>query len=1049
MNMTERAVAFARQLLHLYFDEKDFARLRNLFDEKLSWIGANQLCENYVQAIELLNRQQSYFMSRFHILNEQYHTTLLSEECACVYGELLLSDTNDMQHPKPLRFTLLCKENEDAVHLLHAHFSLPNVEMLRKQASERALGRTTLEQCLQQRTEELLHKNIQLETLAANVPGGVFNTLLDERYTMTYVNDGYLRLTGYSREELQERFQDQSLLLVHEKDRQQVKQEIECQLQKSDFIELQHWICKKSGEPIWVSMRGRRVYDRTGIPTLYCVLIDNSAAKRAEQALQRKSRDVQMLTETIPGGVKRCLNDEFFTICYISDGFLQMFGYSREEIHTLFEDRYFNMIYEADRELVCSQLKEQLATGDTIELIYRGVCKDGRIIWLLNKGRLVRDEEGEEFFHCVLVDISENRTAQEALKVSEELYRLVSERSNDIVFEYNLQKKSIYYSRSFEQRFGYSPCTENFPESALRSGHIHPQDIPVFQTLAQSLFAGQPYLEEELRIQSSNGQFVWCHVQVSMVFDDRHQPLRIVGRMMDIDDQKREREHLIDKAQKDTLTNLYNKGTTQALIEAYLEREGKQGRHALIIIDVDNFKGINDHLGHLFGDAVLSEISSHIQGLFRSTDIIGRIGGDEFLVFLKDMRSFSLLDEKSRDLMNLFRKTFSDHQKDYRISGSVGISLYPEHGETYTELFKKADIALYSAKHRGKDRFAIFDDMAVQQSYLNACPGGSCSVLSGYEIIPEAQKSFEENITEYLFKILYDTPDIDTAVNLILDLTGRHFNVSRAYVFENNEDDTACSNTFEWCNEGITPQKEYLQNLSYSELPGFQELFHNEDGVFYCHDIHTLPTPLFEILDQQDVISVLQVAILDNGKFRGYVGFDECVKSLYPTPNAVETLKLISHILSIFLLKRRAQDRLVKSHQILHSVLDNIDLWTYVIDMSNHRLLYINRKTELLAPDSRIGDLCYEAFHARSTPCERCPMRYLLEGEARHSMKIYNQVFKVWTEATACRIHWIDGKEVCLMSCIDITQLYQPEAFSATQVNPEPTASEPAGSETY
>ena len=110
---------------------------------------------------------------------------------------------------------------------------------------------------------------------------------------------------------------------------------------------------------------------------------------------------------------------------------------------------------------------------------------------------------------------------------------------------------------------------------------------------------------------------------------------------------------------------------------------------------------------------------------------------------------------------------------------------------------------------------------------------------------------------------------------------------------------------------------------------------------------------------------------------------------------------------------------------MIRAVMDNMDLWAYVIDMKDYRLRYINRKTEELAPKARIGDLCYQAFHGRESPCLECPMQKLLEGETTSSLIIHNTYLNVWTCATASQLRWVDGEMVCLMSCSDITAVYE------------------------
>ena len=139
--------------------------------------------------------------------------------------------------------------------------------------------------------------------------------------------------------------------------------------------------------------------------------------------------------------------------------------------------------------------------------------------------------------------------------------------------------------------------------------------------------------------------------------------------------------------------------------------ENDDANGALFVIDVDNFKGVNDNLGHLAGDYVLAGISSMISKVFDENSIVGRIGGDEFIVFLKNVDSEELLNKKAEELIKGFRSSFKGESSEYKVSGSVGIAKYPENGKSFKELFINADKAVYLAKSKGKDNYCVFEDI--------------------------------------------------------------------------------------------------------------------------------------------------------------------------------------------------------------------------------------------------------------------------------------------------------------------------------------------------
>ncbi|MGX8702230.1 GGDEF domain-containing protein [Caproiciproducens sp.] len=195
--------------------------------------------------------------------------------------------------------------------------------------------------------------------------------------------------------------------------------------------------------------------------------------------------------------------------------------------------------------------------------------------------------------------------------------------------------------------------------------------------------------------------------------------------LTDITGQREIMRELVQKAQRDGLTGLLNKSATKSYIEQALTGSGFC---ALYLIDVDHFKDINDHLGHMFGDSVLAEIGGRLKKLFRASDVVGRVGGDEFMVLLKSIGDLSLVAEKADAIRRSLQQTFENGPEPYSVSGSIGIAVYPKDGRTYADLYKRADAALYEAKRRGRSRFVIFDGGLEASGHRNGAPERSDSL---------------------------------------------------------------------------------------------------------------------------------------------------------------------------------------------------------------------------------------------------------------------------------------------------------------------------------
>lgn len=176
-----------------------------------------------------------------------------------------------------------------------------------------------------------------------------------------------------------------------------------------------------------------------------------------------------------------------------------------------------------------------------------------------------------------------------------------------------------------------------------------------------------------------------------------------------------ESEDLQNKADTDQLTDLYNKMATERMIREYLDGDGADKVSMLFLLDVDNFKKINDTMGHAFGDEVLMNLGHQIRAWFRVNDIVGRIGGDEFMVFIKDIKDESVVKREGSRIMQFFEGFQVGDYTKYSPTASIGGAVYPNDAKDFNSLYKAADKAVYKAKKEGKNRVAFYGDLNAQE----------------------------------------------------------------------------------------------------------------------------------------------------------------------------------------------------------------------------------------------------------------------------------------------------------------------------------------------
>lgn len=426
--------------------------------------------------------------------------------------------------------------------------------------------------------------------------------------------------------------------------------------------------------------------------------------KELKEAIARNMEELHSITANIPGGMMRCMADEWMTMGYVSDGLMDMVGYSCEELQSIFYNKFFSLLHSDDLFPTLRMVEEQLATGDRLDLQFRIIRADCTIFWAHLKGLRI-EKNGEQLIYCVLMDETEMRAAMDIVHMDASRYSVLLKLADIILFEFDLRSGQLTTSPKFEETFGYQLPIARFPQCILDEGLLYKEDIPSFTYLFDAIYSGESGAETEVRLRRSDDSFIWCRIQVMGVLDQNNTCTKAIGKIIDIDAQMQELLKLKEEIQRDPFTQLYNKVATKRLVTDSIAM-GNPG--ALFLIDVDNFKRINDEMGHAVGDTVLLSLSARLQGLFRRSDIVGRIGGDEFAVYLHHASTIESLHEKAESICRIFSIPVGDGDKTITVSGSVGVAVFPDDGQDYTDLYTKADTALYESKHKGKNCFTLY-----------------------------------------------------------------------------------------------------------------------------------------------------------------------------------------------------------------------------------------------------------------------------------------------------------------------------------------------------
>lgn len=617
----------------------------------------------------------------------------------------------------------------------------------------------------------------------------------------------------------------------------------------------------------------------------------------------------------------------------------------------------------------------------------------------------------------LIVYVSQSRAKRTAI-LHEKCFRTLAEQTGKLIFDWDLTTNRITCLSNFKSIFGRNPFTDTGAEDALRQNVIHEDDRDVFRDVFTSIMQGKPVNNAIFRVLDEQGGFRWCSLSGLLVDDEKGRPFKAIGTLENIDEQVHREHDLRRKAETDSLTGLYNKATTEYMIREALAEPLPGGyMHALIIIDVDNFKNINDSFGHLYGDIVLSSLADGLKRIFRANDVIGRLGGDEFFVFLKNFCSVDLLYARAEEICQQFRHTYVENDLSVTISASVGLGIFPTHGTAFDLLYHHTDIALYTAKANGKDGFFLYDGQEKPDYF------SSRTDLDPHGVV---QKTFKENRVEYVFKLLYEAEDPVQSINATLSLISEHFDFLRSYIFELDPTGGFANNTFAWqSEEGLLPLPRTMSCSACSCLATGKDA---NDVCILTEECKGLTTADREYLRYHGLHAIIQFAICDQGRPVGVIRFDDR-KPLRTLSHAeLDEVATLCHVLATFLLKQRSREREMQQYEAIRATMDHIDTYVYVIDSENYQILYENQRVIDLTGESSLGQSCYMRYRDRKFPCEDCPMqaRNRQEGKPNH---LFSEKFGLYLRVSVSNIQWVEHREAVLICSVDIGRKQEDERY--------------------
>lgn len=574
---------------------------------------------------------------------------------------------------------------------------------------------------------------------------------------------------------------------------------------------------------------------------------------------------------------------------------IRIMGYEEEEFWEKREWDLAASIYEEDRERILEEIAGLKEPGDKFFYEYRIKCKDGGICWIIGSAELIRDLDDELVVQSVFLDINrrkeieqKNRLLEKQLEAGNEFLRL------------SLEHTSIY-------EFYYDPVSGmgTLPERTLE---FYGRKTPVCSNMAET-FAGEyvalEYQDAFLDMfrtidrgeRTATGEFLdrrrknWRRITLSVLrYDDAGKPSYAVGITEDITKEKEMELALLNARTRDPLTGLYTRESGSALVKKQMKRKRPDQVCGLLLLDMDNFQQINEFSGSIFADVLLQEVADILRQETKEEDILIRLGGDEFMVFVLNCTKDQAVVQ-GETIAARIKGLFPDRQGGPEISASIGMCVTSV-VEDYNGLCRCAESTLQYVKKNGKGRAACYLDTSNELgSWLTSLYPEELLINS----IGGSNLSADEELTAFALELLGKSRNISDAMNLLLVRIGKRMGLDRVSISEVNQEYRNISCIYQWADK----------KAGYHETEPFylsREQMEHIIGMYTANGIST--EKLF--LNQDMLPGVLHAAFWNEGTYAGAFCWEKNVEGYIWTEEEKRLIKELARIISSFTMKARA-----------------------------------------------------------------------------------------------------------------------------------------------
>jgi diguanylate cyclase (GGDEF)-like protein/PAS domain S-box-containing protein len=548
--------------------------------------------------------------------------------------------------------------------------------------------------------QELQDQQRQIRVFADNIPESISYLNHDRRYT--FVNNTFLRLSGKAREEI---IGEPIDAVLGAEEALLASPHIERAFKGDTVVYERSWLTMVHPKGRWYRTRVVPDFGDDGVVQgIYAVGIDIDDIKTAEVALRASEGELRAAMDSLP--YPMAYVDRELKYQFVNKTMESLVGKSHAEMI----DKPMDQLYSKHRLSEIETVWDRVFAGETINMERLITANNDQQRWMSVRYTPRRNADGTVVgFYSASTDIDELKRTEIELRRANWMLSSHFENTPLAVIEWDHEFRVRRWSPQAERMFGWTEA-EVMGKKLNEWNFIADEDSAQVALVVEQLKAGDtPHTTSLNRNYRKDGRVIWCEWYNSNLYDESNQLMSVLSLAQDVTARVNAEERLVHQATHDSLTGLPNRVMLQErLRQSIMRARRNSSRVAALFIDLDRFKDVNDSLGHRVGDELLRLMAIRLGRVLRETDFLVRLSGDEFMVVLEQITEIESAQLVAIKLIDELRAPSMIEGHEIYISGSVGISLFPDDADDGETLLRNADMAMYRAKERGKNTFQLF-----------------------------------------------------------------------------------------------------------------------------------------------------------------------------------------------------------------------------------------------------------------------------------------------------------------------------------------------------